>query len=330
MRRIDYEMKVARNAISLPTRTGTYVEFKGAQNYDLMTQSLEAVSANVRLMNVRNIVNAEGISEIYATVYIPRGEERRFLNKLHDYATADDRRSGRPKNEKLINSIDDIGIAFLQSFWTDSPALFPDVNNDWYEIWIKIDDSGDKAEQVAEFQSLLQQLQIIYKPNYLLFPERAVILVNANRTSLLEVLNSSDGLSEIKAGKEPAGFWTNQNSIDQMEWVEDLLRRLVVNQETNVSVCILDTGVNNGHPLLSPIINDNSCLTYNQDWATADRRGHGTMMAGVCAYGDLSYPLQHANPGEISHTLCSVKILPDWGDEGNPKELWGDITQQCR
>ena len=326
MRRADETMKVARDALALPTRTGTYVEFKGAGNHDLMTQSLEAVNANVRLMNVRNVISAEGISETYATVYIPRGEERKFLKKLRDYATSDTK-SGKPKNEKLINSIDDLGLALLESFWTDASNLFPNVHNDWYEVWIKIDDLQDKTEQVRQFQSLLETLQLSYKPNYLLFPERAVILVNANRASLLEILNSSDNLAEIKAGKEPAGFWTNQDTSDQREWVEDLLRRLVIHNESNVTVCILDTGVNNGHPLLFPILDDNSCMAYDSSWVTADRMGHGTMMAGVCAYGDLTYLLQHNDPVEISHTLCSVKILPDAGE--NPKELWGDITQQC-
>ncbi len=86
MRETDNNMKVQRDALSLPTRTGTYVEFKGMQNHDLVTQSLEAISAGMRLMNVRNITDINGNTDTYATVYIPRGQESKFLNKLRDYA----------------------------------------------------------------------------------------------------------------------------------------------------------------------------------------------------------------------------------------------------
>ena len=36
----------------------------------------------------------------------------------------------------------------------------------------------------------------------------------------------------------------------QAEWVEDLLNRLEVEADPSVAVCILDTGVNNGHPAI--------------------------------------------------------------------------------
>ena len=326
MREADNNMKVQRDALSLPARTGTYVEFKGKQNYDLVTQSLEAINAGMRLMNVRDITDINGNTDTYATVYIPRGQENKFLNKLRDYATKVTQ-NGNPKNQKLINSIEDIHIALLYSFWTDSSQLLPNENHNWFEVWIKTDESTDKQEQINQFTNLLTTLEISFKPNYLLFPERAVLLVYANSESLIQILNSSDCLAELKAGKETADFWTNENPSDQNEWVEDLLRRLVINNQSSISVCVIDTGVNNGHELLSPVLQTAHCLAYGSQWTTADRKGHGTMMAGVCAYGDLSRSLEHSDPVEVKHTLCSVKLLPDVGE--NPKELWGDITKQC-
>lgn len=326
MREADSNMKIQRDALSLPTRTGTYVEFKGTQNYDLVTQSLEAINAGMRLMNVRNITDIDGNTDTYATVYIPRGQENKFLNKLRDYATKVTEK-GNPKNQKLINSIENIHIALLHSFWTDTSQFLPNESYNWFEVWIKINESIDKQEQIIQFTNLLTILEISFKSNYLLFPERAVLLVYANNESLIQILNSSDSLAELKAGKETADFWTNESPSDQNEWVEDLLSRLVVNGQSNVSVCVIDTGVNNGHELLAPILQDGHCLAYDSQWTTADRKGHGTMMAGVCAYGDLSRSLEHNDPVEVKHTLCSVKLLPDVGE--NPKELWGDITKQC-
>lgn len=326
MREADSDMKVQRNALSLPVRTGTYVEFKGQQNYDLVTHSLETINTGMRLMNVRYITDIDENTDTYATVYIPQGQESIFLNKLRDYETKYTEK-GNPRNQNLINSIDDIQITFLHSFWTDSQQPLPDESYNWLEVWIKIDESADKQEQITQFKRLLTMLDITFKPNYLLFPERAVLLVNANKESLIQIMYSSDCLAELKAVKETAGFWTNESPSDQNEWVEDLLKRLVINEQSNISVCVIDTGVNNGHELLSPILQDAHCLAYNDQWSTADTKGHGTMMAGVCAYGDLSHSLEHNDAVEVKHTLCSVKLLPDVG--GNPKELWGDITKQC-
>lgn len=325
MRNADRSMKAEQEVLSLPVRTGTYVEFKGKQNYDLVTQSLEDITAGVRLVNIRTVRENDN-TETFATVYIPRGKESKFLNKLETYKT-ETTKKGIPKNQKLINSIENIQIALLKSFWTDSSYLFPNENQNWFEIWISINESADKEEQINQFTALLSRLEIPYKPNYLLFPERAVFLIYGNSNALIQILNSSDCLAEIKAGKETANFWTNQTHCDQNDWVEDLLGRLVINSQTNVSVCIIDTGVNNGHELLSPVLNEEHCLAYDPAWTTADKKGHGTMMAGVCAYGDLSLPLEHSDTVEIKHTLCSVKLLPDSGE--NPKELWGEITKQC-
>ena len=113
----------------------------------------------------------------------------------------------------------------------------------------------------------------------------------ANNALLIELLNSSEQLAELRIGQEVASLWTDTDNIEQTEWVNDLLGRLDI-VDTNVSVCILDTGVNNGHPLLEPLLESSNCLTVNDSWGTADvfvnggSKGHGTLMAGIVAYGD--------------------------------------------
>lgn len=166
MRISDAEMKRERSALSLPTRTGTYVEFKGAENHDLIFKSLEAGNVGVRLLNVRQQIRDNGNFDTYATVYIPHGQECKFLNKLRDYTdTSKDSSKGKPKNADLINSIDDINIAILSSFWTDSSTFFPTETLDWYETWLKIDETKDKIEQIKSYHNTLNTLSIEYKSN---------------------------------------------------------------------------------------------------------------------------------------------------------------------
>ena len=90
---------------------------------------------------------------------------------------------------------------------------------------------------------------------------------------------------------------------------------------------ILDHGVNNGHRLLQPILADEDCHTVKAEWGIADDHGHGTLMAGTAAYGDLLEALQSEGAIVVRHGLESAKILPP-GEEQNQKRLWGYFTAQ--
>lgn len=94
----------------------------------------------------------------------------------------------------------------------------------------------------------------------------------------------------------------------------------------------MDSGINNGHQLLQPIIDDANTLTVDNAWGTDDHKsgaGHGTLMAGIAGYGKMEHVLVSNNQVLLTHRLCSVKILPRPNQDGTPKELWGDITAQA-
>lgn len=92
-------------------------------------------------------------------------------------------------------------------------------------------------------------------------------------------------------------------------------------------VCVLDTGVNEKHPLLIPVADSPDMHTYNPAWGTDDRNGHGTAMAGLSAYGDLTEVLASALPIQLTHCIESVKITPSPGFHGD-KRLYGAITRE--
>ena len=322
-----------REAISLPSREGTYLEFKSSANKDLITKSLEDTPKGIRLLNVRTIRN-DNQEEIRATVYIPQGKESSFIRKIKDY-TDDNKNSkkGNPRNANLVNSIEDIQFAILESFWSDSERDYiPHENPTWCEVWIRIEDEDDFDTQIALFINVLETNQIEHKGHALHFPERAVLLILANRENLSLLIMETDLLAEFRIGQEAASLWADENNIGQIRWAEELLDRLNV-EESNIKVCILDSGVNNGHILLSPILSDDNCLSVDPTWGTDDRseivgpRGHGTLMAGLVGYGNLQKELESNNTTILTHKLCSVKILPNRGR--SIKEHWGDITEQA-
>ncbi|MFC1782410.1 S8 family peptidase [Planctomycetota bacterium] len=318
-----------RTALALPTRNGFYYEFKSKVGHDLITKSLDDMKSKdgARLLNVRT-KGTIGNEEIIATVYIPKGKERHFLNKVKKYATEIDQRSNKPKNYNLINSIEDIRLAVLESFWQDPSEYLPGTTAKWCEVWLRTGISSEQTQQTIDvFKSLCGALNIQYQDDFLVFPERAVILIQANNEALKNLIESSDNIAEFRIAKQTARFWIELTPSEQADWVEDLKGRLKVNVNVNVAVTILDTGVNHGHELLDQVLNDDDCHSHDTSWGTDDHDGHGTNMAGLATYGDLQKQLEHSGPIEVNHKLESVKILPP--QNGNDIITWGIITQQA-
>src|SRR5690606_16543888 len=98
--------------------------------------------------------------------------------------------------------------------------------------------------------------------------------------------------------------------------------------ENSVAVCILDSGMQNQHPLLSSFIPENNLFSYKpEDWGTHDswpRGGHGTGMAGLALYGDLTTVMSATSNIQIFHQLESVKLINN-RDPHDP-ELYGAVT----
>lgn len=394
------ELQQQRESEYIPTREGTYIQFTSAADHDLITKSLEDLRKGIRLLNIQEISIGENKTQVKATVYVPRGKEGLFLNKVNSYrsknnttvifprqldhnilANTIDQLGNNiriknikdvvangliktkstihlpvehegyfiaeilrlfpnteikitPKNSDLVNSIEDVSIALLEGLWTDNSQFIPNENTKWCEVWLNVNTKeGQEQVQIAEFLETLQNLGIEVKQNsnqaqVIVFPERAVLLINVNRAQLVELMLQSDLLAEFRAGQEPAGFWVKESRIEQQAWVDDLLQR-VQTVDTKVKVCLLDTGVNNGHQLLQPLIDNANTLTVDNAWGTNDHAwgsGHGTLMAGLAGYGQMEQVLVSANTVPLTHKLCSVKILPNRGQ--NQRELWGDITSR--
>ncbi len=231
-----------------------------------------------------------------------------------------------PKNAKLVEGIEDVRKAIARSFWVDRADLFPQDEREWCEIWLRTSSENDVDRA---FISLASTLEFPLKEGSICFPERIVKLAHINGDELEALQINCDWIAEFRRAKETADFWTELPNREQTGWVKNLLSRMEVDTESSVSICILDHGINNDHPLLSPVLNDTDKHTVNSLWGTHDHHqfGHGTLMAGLATFGDLQSALEGSAPIVISHVLESSKILPP-PPETNPHELWGDMTSQ--
>ncbi|MCP4119407.1 MAG: S8 family peptidase [Desulfobacteraceae bacterium] len=316
------------------SRQGIYLEFKSEPGFDLVTKSLEDMgSKKVRLLNIRqertdlchqDQENPKDVLTTVATVYVAHDKKQLFFNKIEQYANEINSRSGKPKNNNLINSIADIGKALeVESFWLDATELIPGKEPQWCEVWL----SSETKEVKERFEELLWQNEIPSRPGVINFPERAVKVVLASREQLEQLTRQSDDIAEYRRAKETAAFWTEMNNRDQAEWVEELRDRIRIKSDSQACVCILDTGVNNGHPLIAPLLAEEDCQTVNLAWGTHDHDKHGSLMAGVAAYGNIADCLAKEGVLELGHCLESVKILPVPPIQTEPN-LWGDMTAQ--
>src|SRR5205814_623397 len=111
---------------------GVVLEFASDPRLELVLKSLEDRRKGIELLAART---RDGIER--AVVYVPDDEVAHFNTKLNEYLTQQTEK-GNPKNAPLVNSISEIRLAVLESFWTDDPAELPrDERPVWWEVWLR-------------------------------------------------------------------------------------------------------------------------------------------------------------------------------------------------
>lgn len=317
-----------RLAIQKPVKDGTYIEFIGEPGFALNIKSMENRNEGIKLLNVREYKNENGEEEtdkklIKATVFVPKGKEQFFLNRIKSYQQ-EETEKGNPKYRDLIETISGIKLAVLESFWIGNDRHIPKENPIWCELWIHDDSSESDANPEQKVRKRLEELNIEKGKHTLEFPERKVILIKANYNHLSELISSVEYIAELRRATELNTFFTALEHKEQIKWAKDLIER-IEKKDTNVAVSILDSGLNKGNVLLE-IIPDSNVHSYFNDSGN-DNDGHGTKMAGVSLYGNLREMLESTEPVNLSHTIESMKIFPDQGE--NKQELYGYITSDA-
>jgi len=300
---------------------GVYLEILGVEDNDLNIKSLEDIRKNIRLSNFQNSNPQK------ATFYLPL-EEKDFLEKKIKEYINETRSNGNPKHNNLIATIENIKSATINSFWNGKISKIPKQNKIWCEVWLINNKNDDEENIIAQFKTVAQVYNIeIQIESNIKFPERIITLAKVNTDDILNLINSYQYLAEIRPCTIPNIAYTSLEYTEQKDWINELRDRVIVNMDSKVSICILDTGVNNAHPLLSDILKDEDKDAFESHWGINDHNGHGTEMSGIAAYGNLNKYLSTTDEIEINHTLASFKILPL--ATNNDIQLWGYITSQA-
>ena len=296
----------AQEAAGLMDGLGLPIEFESFPDIELAFESLAREASGIELLNVRHTRN-----KTLATVFVPDGKLELFEHKIRAYLEEKKDSIGRPRDHRrLIDAIEAIRTATLEALCTDEVEL-PESEEEkiWWEVWLPA--RHDQQLQIDRFRALAQLLGLPVAPGEVQFPERSVLLLFGSTASLKQSLLTLNSIAELRRAKETAEFFDELDPAEQADWMDELLERTEFpGSEAEIpAVCVLDTGVNRGHPLLAPVLDESSQHTVEPAWGVNDDYGHGTQMAGLAVVGNLVAALSSSEPVTIRHRLESVKIL---------------------
>ena len=322
---VEAALEIQRSA-GLEDGLGLQVEFESFPDVEMAFESLARERQGIELLNVRHDEN-----RTFATVFVPDGKLDHFEGLIRDYLAEKRDSIGRARdNRRLIDAIRQIRAASLRALWTDSEALpLAEEGPLWWEVWLPT--LRDRNATTETFRGSAEAQGMRVSPGDLAFPERTVLLTYASVEQMQRSMVTLNSIAELRRAKETAEFFDSLRPDEQVPWLDDLLSRTRYTVQTDETpyVCLLDTGVNRGHRLLTPALAVSDLHTVEPGWSTNDAVGHGTQMAGLALAGNLTTLLAGNDPVEIDHRLESVKLIPQSGATGTDPRHHGYLTVEA-
>ena len=316
IRPLATQAAAAQRDHGLESGLGLQIQFVGIPDVDLAFESLgnersRDPGKQIEVLSVRT----EGNTTV-ANVFVPDGKLDHFEKYVAEYIAAKKNVRGHLLDHgTLLNAISTIRAAELRELWTDDPALLPLDEDEkfWWEVWLPI--RGKRAEVVGDFRKLAALAECAVSEHQINFPERTILLMHGSQKQFTKSVMTLNCVAELRRAKETAEFFDGMTPLEQQEWSDEMLARFNLPPELDSTprVCLIDSGVNRGHPLLAPLIESADLFTVEPAWGVDDRANHGTGLAGLAAFGDLADVLASTGPIMLSHRLESVKLTPVQG-----------------
>jgi hypothetical protein len=316
----------------LQSGLGLQIQFVGMPDVALAFESLGSERSRdpgqqIEVLSVR----ADGNATV-ANIFVPDGKLNHFEKYIADYLAAKkNKKNALIDNGNLLNAIASIRSAEIRALWTDEPALLPqDVTEPfWWEVWLPV--RGQRDVVVEDFRKLATLAECRVSKHQINFPERTVMLMFASESQLTQSVKTLNCVAELRRAKDTAELFNDLPLAEQQKWADDALARMNLPPDADATprICLLDSGVNRGHPLLAPLIASDDLHTVNPAWGTNDSANHGTGLAGLAAFGDLIDALASSDPILMGHRLESVKLTPKQGANADDAKHHGYLFAEA-
>lgn len=251
-----------------------------------------------------------------ATVLLPKKAASELRKKITDFRDTEETK--KPKNEDFVGRIESVQRAIPDWYWKDAVVVLPEDEEIWVEIWLTRRNGETEAKA---FLSLCESNEIIHGKTPLCFPEYLIYTIRASKSKLAVLTVNLDSVKQCRACRELTSLVTYSTPAEQVLWSRHIIERLKLPATDSPRVCILDSGCNR-HPILDPLIQKGALLCANEGLSSSDMNGHGTLMAGVAAYGNLNHIMMNADGPIYPHPIESCRIY----GLGDCDKLHGEVT----
>ncbi|MER7877167.1 S8 family peptidase [Streptomyces solisilvae] len=295
-----------RSDVPEPYRAdGFAVRVEAAAGHALRLEALD--SSGLTLMSVHP---SAGQRPEDALVWVPYEKVGDLSRRIEEFAQ--NTPGGAPKQASLVANMEKVQRALFEHLWQEDDPLPPLEERRWWELWF--DPQIVESDPVETLRELAVEKQWAVAEVALAVGERLITHVQASGEELRAIMGTNACPVEIRRPTFAQELHAVDRSL-QHELVDNLVERVKAAPPDAPAVCVLDTGVNQEHPLLKASLHGRGhCVLPGH--TAADRHGHGTEMAGIALYGDLAGPLESSDSVVLTHGLESVKILD--GVTGSP------------
>ncbi|WP_149866551.1 hypothetical protein [Tropicimonas marinistellae] len=173
-----------------------------------------------------------------------------LVERVDRYRSAPLTVAGKPPLASEMEPIEDFLPTQLLDVWREDPAALPQEGSAqvWWGLWCW-EDFTDEVTDVA----VALGMQVAPQDRWSTFPDIRIVPVYATRTQVQAMLDiGRPGLAEIGFATDDPAILVNLSGEEQDGLVDDLADRIQWPGADVPAVCLLDTGVNRGHPLIEP------------------------------------------------------------------------------
>lgn len=292
--------------------------------------ALKVGKARVSVLNVqradRDGKSADGENVDRATFFMTKGMLKTLQKNLQTYGRyvepadwqdfqdeLDDEDDdadlpGRPRNFPLFETGAQIRPTTIRDLWTDRIETLPrqrDVRCTW-EVWSRL-------SRQDPFENALTAFDVESVGRATSFVDTVVHNLIATPVEIMDIVRASGAVVQLRGASSFASDYLQMEPEKRARTVASLVGRIQDPPLDAPRVAVLDTGILRAHPLLRSTLPSNRCFAADDRWTVDDHHGHGTKMAGIIQYGDLSDISGGASPIPVATRLESVVVTAPAG-----------------